>query len=98
MERLHHVAGIGCGNKDVGGDSGKAPLGEGVLRGQPLPKIKPLPLKTSLPNRLQVRRSNTGGTTHPPRTRHQAELSRMAGQACVISILCATVSSLVNWE
>lgn len=98
MERLHHVAGIGRGNKVGGGDSGKAPSGEGVLRGQPLLEIRPLPLKTSLSNRLQVSRSNTGGTTHPLRTRHQAELSRMAGQACVISILCATVPSLVNWE
>lgn len=92
------MAGIGRSNKDGGGDSGKAPPGEGVLRGQPLLEIKALPLETSLPNRPLARRSNAGGTAHPPRTRHQAELSRVAGQACVISILCATVSSPVNWE
>ena len=76
----------------------KGTAGGEVLRGQPLPEIKPLPLKTLLSNRLQVRRSNAGGTIHPQRTRHQAELSWMAGQAWVISVLCATVSSLENWE
>ena len=46
----------------------KGTTGGEVLRGQPLPEIKPLPLKTLLSNRLQVRRSNTGGSIHPQRT------------------------------